>query len=86
MVIGTPFQQARELEGSMKPAVIFSIPMTTSPGYRWRWRSVDGKTDSNGQFATYHDCLADAKANGHSVKLAVAQEDNAPGWGSLAAE
>ena len=70
----------------MKPAVIFSIPMTTSHGYCWRWRSVDGKTDSTGQFVYYHDCLADANANGHSVQLAVAHGNTAPGWGSLAAQ
>ena len=69
----------------MKPAVIFSIPMTTSPGYCWRWRSVDGKTDSKVPFVYYHDCLADAKTNGHSVELAIARGDTAPGWRSLAA-
>ena len=67
----------------MKPAVIFSIPMTRSPGYCWRWRSVDGKTDSKSQFAYYHDCLADARANGFTVELAVAQGNTSPTWGSL---
>jgi hypothetical protein len=53
----------------MKPAVIFSLPATTSHGYCWRWRSVDGTTDSAGQFAFYHDCLGDAQANGYAVQL-----------------
>jgi hypothetical protein len=29
--------------GIMKLAVIFSVPMTTSPGFAWRWRSADHK-------------------------------------------
>ena len=67
----------------MKPAVIFSIPTNTSPGYCWRWRSADGKVDSQRQFAYYYDCLADAKANGHTVPLTDAYGENAPGRGSL---
>ena len=62
----------------MKPAVIFSIPRTTAASeYCWRWRSVDGKTDSVGDFGSHHDCLADAKANGYLVRLPVAQGENA---------
>ena len=70
----------------MKPAVIFSIPTTTAVGYCWRWRSVDGKTDSSRQFTYYDDCRADAAANGHAVQLAVAHGNTAPGWGSLTAQ
>lgn len=77
--IGITFPQ----EVSMKPAVIFSIPSITSPGYCWRWRSVDGKTDSESQFVYYHDCLADAKAKGYSVRFEAARGNTAPGWGSL---
>ena len=77
-------QQAKEVERSMKPAAIFSIPSTTPPGYCWRWRSSDGKTDSKSQFCYYHDCLADAKASGYAVQLPVAHGNTAPGWGSLA--
>ena len=54
----------------MKPAVIFSIPMSQVEGYCWRWRSVDGKTDSTGEFFQYEDCLSDARASGHSVEPA----------------
>ena len=68
----------------MKPAIIFSIPAKTSPGYCWRWRSADGKTDSKGAFVYYHDCLADARVHGHAVEPAVAHGDTAPGWRSLA--
>lgn len=67
----------------MKPAVIFSVPMTASPGYCWRWRAVDGKAESKSQFAHYHDCLADAQANGFVVELSVAQGNTAPGWRAL---
>jgi hypothetical protein len=70
----------------MNAAVIFSLPAKTSHGYCWRWRSVDGKTDSTGQFVYYHDCLADANANGYSVQLAVARGNTAPGWRSLTAQ
>ena len=67
----------------MQPAVIFSIPMTTSPSYCWRWRSVDGKTDSRTQFVYYRDCLADANANGHSVQLMETHGDTVPSHGAL---
>jgi hypothetical protein len=53
---------------SMNLALIFSIPKTASNGYWWRWRSADGKVDSQRQFAYYSDCLRDAKAHGYSVK------------------
>ena len=70
----------------MKPAaVIFSIPMTTSPGYCWRWRSADSKTDSEGHFVFYHDCLANAEASGYAVQQDVAQGNTAPHWRSLTA-
>ncbi len=67
----------------MKPAVIFSIPSTTSPGYCWRWRSVDGNTDSTEQFVYYYDCLANARANGYSVLPMEAHGATAPGHGAL---
>ena len=69
----------------MKPAVIFSIPMTTSNGYCWRWRSVDSKADSKKQFAYYYECFSDATTNGYTVQIAVAQGNTAPGWASLTA-
>ena len=67
----------------MKPAVIFSIPTTTGPGYCWRWRSADGTTDSTEPFLYYFDCLTDAKANGYSVEATETHGDTAPGHGSL---
>ena len=67
----------------MKPAVIYSIPAPTSLGFSWRWRSVDGKTESARQFPYYYDCLADAKTNGYAVEVTVAHGSSSPGWGSL---
>ena len=49
----------------VKVAVIFAIPNTTSGDVCWRWRSIDGKTDSTQSFGSYEDCLEDAKANGY---------------------
>ena len=66
-----------------RAAVIFSIPMTTTPGYCWRWRSADGKTDSNGAFVYYHDCLSNAEANGYSVQRDVPHGATSPAWGSV---
>jgi len=54
----------------MKPAIIFSLPMVTSEGICWRWRSVDGKTDSTKSFADYNECLGNAVINGYFVKIA----------------
>ena len=67
----------------MKPAVIFSIPAKTSHGYCWLWRAVDSKVDSKKHFVYYHECLADAQANGYSVQLSVAQGTTAPGRGPV---
>ena len=69
--------------GFMKRAVIFSIPMTTSPGYCWRWRSLDGKTDSMEPFVYYYDCLANARANGYAVQPTDVFGENGPRRGAL---
>jgi hypothetical protein len=53
----------------MKVAVLFSIPMTTSGDVCWRWRSIDGKTDSKQSFSSYEDCLENAKTNGYLYHL-----------------
>ena len=49
----------------VKVAVIFAIPNTTSSDFFWRWRSIDGKTDSMQSFGSYDDCIEDAKVNGY---------------------
>ena len=54
----------------MKAAVIFSIPMITAKRFAWRWRSEDHIRDSTRSFASYADCVTDAKRNGYKVKLA----------------
>jgi hypothetical protein len=67
----------------MKPAVIFSIPMTTTTGYCWRWRAVDGKNDSADSFVYYYDCVTNARANGYDVEPTRARGDKAPGHAAL---
>ena len=57
--------------------------MVTAHGYCWRWHSADGKTDSVGQFTYYHDCLADARANGYDIELTHASGETAPGHWAL---
>ena len=52
----------------MKRATLFSVPAKSANGYAWKWRSVDGDT-SKETFALYHDCLADARKNGHEVPI-----------------
>jgi hypothetical protein len=49
----------------LKAAVVFSVPLTTSTGNGWRWRSSDGTADSAQAFSTYGDCLEDAIASGY---------------------
>ena len=68
----------------MKPdAVVFAIPLATAPGYCWRWRAADGKTDSKKAFVFYYDCLADAEASGYSVRPEEPHGETAPSRGSL---
>jgi len=62
----------------VKAAVLFYLPMTTSAGVCWRWRSVDGKTDSTQAFSSYHDCLEDARAKGYCVEATAQRADTAP--------
>jgi hypothetical protein len=49
----------------VKVAVIFAVPNTASSDVCWRWRPIDGKTDSKQSFGSYEDCLENAKANGY---------------------
>jgi hypothetical protein len=62
----------------MKAAVLFSVPMTTTASVCWRWRSVDGKTDSTQSFIDYYDCLENAQANGYHVVATPQRVDIAP--------
>ena len=62
----------------VKAAVLFSIPLTTSAGVCWRWRSLDGKTDSPQSFICYHDCLENAQVNGYDVEAKPQRPDAAP--------
>jgi hypothetical protein len=61
----------------MKAAVLFYLPMTTSDGVCWRWRSADGKADSAQAFGSYDDCLADARENGYHAEATPQRADTA---------
>ena len=67
----------------MDSAVLFSIPTTTTHGYCWRWRSADGKVDSQRRFDYYYDCVADAEAHGYPVMPPDVNGENAPGRAAL---
>lgn len=48
---------------------IVDIPAPNAHGFRWRWRSDDGRVESQHAFDYYYDCVADAHASGHEVEL-----------------
>ena len=50
---------------TMKKAVLFCVPLTTTAGVCWRWRSTDGNTDSAQSFMHYVDCVHDAESHGY---------------------
>jgi hypothetical protein len=61
-----------------KAAVLFSVPVAMSAGVCWRWRSVDGNTDSTQSFMNYYDCLENARANGYQVEAKPQHNEVAP--------
>jgi hypothetical protein len=63
----------------MKVAVLFTVPKTTSADVCWRWRSIDGKTDSTQSFSNYEDCKKDAIANGYLYHHVSNTGGNPPG-------
>ena len=52
----------------MKTAIVFSVPMTTSRDFGWRWRAEDFAHESAEWFVFYRDCVADANRHGYSVR------------------
>ena len=60
----------------MRSAVLFSLPLVTSNGLCWRWRSVDG-TDSVRSFKYYFECVEDACAHGYYIQLEPSCSDGA---------
>jgi hypothetical protein len=62
-----------------RTALIFSIPTSDSHGFRWQWRSADGKHKSGSTFAYYHDCVEDARKAGYDVPLAGTEAKNIDG-------
>jgi hypothetical protein len=57
----------------MKSAEVYSVRAPTSHGVVWKWRSHGEKKTSSMSFASYHDCLADAKKSGYQVAPISAQ-------------
>jgi hypothetical protein len=51
----------------MKTAEVYSMRAQTAHGVVWKWRSDDRAKRSFLAFATYDDCVADARKNGFSV-------------------
>ena len=54
----------------MKTAEVYSMRAQTAHGVVWKWRSDDRTRRSWMAFATYDDCVEDAKKSGYSVSLA----------------
>jgi hypothetical protein len=65
----------------MKVGIAFSVPVTTAPGFGWRWRSEDHTRESSKVFVFYADCVADAERHGYKIKPVFAQGLAAPGRG-----
>jgi hypothetical protein len=63
--------QAGRREGA-KPVArceLYAIPTREEPGYRWRWRAIDGQARSKGSFQFFYECMEDARSSGHAVDL-----------------
>ena len=61
------FEVARH--ASMKTAVIVSCPVSSAPGYAWKWRAVGGTQESASTFVYFYDCVQDARSAGYAVDL-----------------
>lgn len=46
---------------------LYAIPTPEAPGYRWRWRTINGDGQSKGAFVFFYECMEDALAKGHVV-------------------
>jgi hypothetical protein len=57
------------VERLMRKAVVFSIPLSTSDSFAWRWRSEDHARESDAAFRYYLDCVEDAKRYGYTVEV-----------------
>jgi hypothetical protein len=52
-----------------KTAQIVSVGSADAQGFRWAWRSSDGKKKSATNFAYFYECVEDARAAGYTVEL-----------------
>ena len=46
---------------------LYAVPTPEAPGYRWRWRALNGDGQSRSSFVYFYECMEDALANGHAV-------------------
>lgn len=53
----------------MSKVRIVDMPASTAQGYEWRWHSEDRTAASARGFKLFYECVADARAHGHSVKF-----------------
>jgi hypothetical protein len=61
----------------MRKAVVFSIPVSMTDSFAWRWRSEDHTRESEAAFHYYLDCVADAKRHGYTVELGRVERESA---------
>lgn len=52
----------------MKFAQVYSVRAQTAHGVVWKWRANDKARTSTLAFASYEDCVADAKKSGYVVE------------------
>ena len=63
----------------MKAASVFSVPGAKPVGYAWKWRSADGKHESEATFQYFYECVEDARKAGYTIDLASAEALNVDG-------
>lgn len=52
----------------MKQAQVYCARVTGA-SFSWKWRSADGKHESENAFDYYHDCLEDARKHGYTAEF-----------------
>ena len=52
----------------MSSAYVYSVRGQNARGVVWKWRALAGAKTSMMAFASYEDCVADAKKSGYQVE------------------
>jgi hypothetical protein len=52
--------------GSIKPAEIYC---SSGHEFAWKWRSIDGRSESKQTFTYFYDCYEDAQRRGYTAKF-----------------